>query len=332
MNPPLAILASPVHWLPAEASRSAGEVDALFLGLVALSVLLVVVLAGLNLTFILRYRKGSKAARPPLRIASWKLETLWISTTTVIFLGIFAWGAPHYIAAARPPATTYDIHVTARQWMWDIRQPNGRREFNSIHVPSGRAVRLIMESEDVIHSFYVPSFRLKQDVVPGKQVTLWFEPTKPGTYHLFCAEFCGTQHAAMGGSVIVQSPADYEAWLQRGDAAIDTVARGRRLFTLHGCAGCHAAESRFHAPQLEGIYGRQVPLDDGRFVIANEQYLRDAVLDPQREIAAGYEPVMPSYRGQLNEADLLDLLAYLRSLADAPLPPPEMPPAVHPQP
>ncbi len=313
-----------LRWMPESASRNAAAVDGIYFLLLIISGLLVLLLVVLNVTFIIRYHHGSRAPRPPLKIAPWKIETLWISLTTLVFLGIFAAGAPLYIERSQAPRGTHDLHVTARQWMWDVRQPNGRREFNTLHVPLGVPIRLLLESEDVIHSLYVPAFRLKQDVVPGKQVSLWFEPTRTGEYHLFCAEFCGTQHADMTGRVIVQSSADYQAWLDSGRPGETLVARGRHLFTRHGCAGCHAPGSRIHAPQLEGLYGRRVPLDDGTFATVDDRYLRDSILQPRREIAAGYEPVMPSYEGQLSDADLLDLLAYLKTLTDptASVPPP----------
>lgn len=320
------------RWLPAAASDNAGSVDLLFIGLLLLSGVLVALLVGLNLVFLIRYRRGSPAPRPPLRLASWKLEATWITATTIVFLGIFAFGAPLYVSEQRPPPGAYEIHVTGRQWMWDIRQPNGRREFDTLHIPLGRPIRLVMESEDVIHSFYVPAFRLKQDLVPGKQVSLWFQADRVGTFHLFCAEYCGTKHSAMTGSVIVQSPADYAAWLEGGSPGTELLSRGRLLFTRHGCSGCHDPNSRIHAPLLQGLYGRRVPLADGSFVTADDRYLRDSILQPQREVAAGYEPVMPGYEGQITAGDLLDIIAYLKSLRAAPPPAPAPQPVLLPTP
>ena len=211
MNFPLAVTAD---WSLSSASGLAPRVDALFWTLVVGGVGMVALLGTLNLVFLIRYRRGSPARRGPLAIATWKIETGWIVATTVIFTGVFAWGAQIYLDEERPPAGATVIDVVARQWMWDIRQPNGRREFNTLHVPLNQAIVLRLTSEDVIHSLFVPAFRLKQDVVPGKVVTAWFIATRPGSYRLFCSQFCGTAHASMIGEVIAQTPRDYAAWLK----------------------------------------------------------------------------------------------------------------------
>jgi cytochrome c oxidase subunit II len=326
MNPTL-FLAAIVDPLP-EAGSMASRVDTLFWALVLVGGLMVVLLGGLNLGFLIRYRRGSSAPRGPLKIATWKIETGWISVTTLIFLGFFGWGASLYLDQMRPPADAYSIDIVARQWMWDIRHPNGRREFNTLHVPLDRPILIRLTSEDVIHSFFIPAFRVKQDVVPGKVVTTWFEATRAGTYHLFCSQFCGTQHAAMVGEVIAQTPEDYAAWLADGSTDGALADRGRRLFVHYGCSGCHAPSSTVHAPPLEGLYGKLVPLEGGQFVPADDAYLRDSILEPARQIVAGYAPVMPSYKGVIPEGDLIELLAYLKSLADtppAPVPPPARP-------
>lgn len=328
----MTILAAIFDWLPERASSIAGRIDALYFGLILVSSVLVLLLVGLNLVFLIRYRQGSPAPRPPLRISQTKFETLWISVTAVIFVGIFFWGGWVYLDNTRVPPNAHQISVVGRQWMWDIRHPDGRREFNTLHVPLNEPVQLLMSSEDVIHSFYVPAFRLKADVVPGKQVSLWFKPTRTGTFHLFCAEFCGTQHSGMVGKVVVQTPEDYAAWLTTGTMDADPISRGRQLFLRHGCSGCHAPASTIRAPLLEGIYGRLVPLNNGTLVRADERYLRDSILQPNREIAAGYEPIMPSFDGVIPDNDLLDLLAYLKSLRDAepPVPAPQAVPTLTP--
>lgn len=303
------------------ASTMAPRVDAAFLGLLVLSCVVVAVLLALNVTFLIRYRRGSAAARGPMKIATWKIETGWIVGTTLVFLVIFAEGAHIYLDQERPPADAYTIDVVGRQWMWDIRQPNGRRELDTLHVPVGRPIRLRMTSEDVIHSFFVPAFRLKQDVVPGKTVNTWFEATQPGTYHLFCAQYCGTKHAGMIGEVIAQSPEDYAAWLETGTVGNLATDRGARLFLRYGCSGCHAPASAVAAPALGGIYGKLVPLDGGQFARVDDAYLRDSILEPGKQIAAGYKPVMPSFKGVISEGDLIELIAYLKSLPDNGLPP-----------
>jgi len=304
-----------------EASSIAPRVDGAFGGLLLASVILVVGLVALNGTFLIRFRRGSSAPRPPLKLKEWKVEAGWIVATTLAFLGFFFWGAGIYLDENRAPADADEIHVVGRQWMWDIRQPNGRREFDELHVPVGRPVRLLMSSEDVIHSFYVPAFRLKQDVVPGKVVSLWFQATRPGAYHLFCAEYCGTKHSAMGGRVVAMAPEDYAAWLAAGNTGGDLAARGRRLFTQYGCAGCHTPGATVHAPPLEGLYGRMVVVENGQFVRADERYLHDSILLPHQHVAAGYPDIMPSFKGVMSEGELLEIVSYLKSIgAEAPAP------------
>ena len=304
-------------WLPPRASSLAPRVDTVFWVAVGFSVLLIAGLAGANLYFLIRYRRGSPAPRPPLRLKTSVIETTWISATTIGFLGFFAWGAHLYLFEQRPPAGALEIDVIGRQWMWDIRHANGRREFNELHVPLGEDVRLMMTSEDVIHSFFVPAFRLKQDVVPGKQVSLWFHPTKVGTFHLFCAEFCGTVHSGMVGDVVVLPPADYADWLARGNPREPLAQRGRRLFLRYNCSGCHDQPAAVHAPVLDELFGTLVPTHDGRMVRADEAYLRDSILRPEKDIVAGYEPLMPSFQNVIPEGDLLELIAYLKSLPAA---------------
>jgi cytochrome c oxidase subunit 2 len=300
---------------PPAAGSMAGRVDTLFLTLLAVAGLVLVTLGGVILVFLVRYRRGSDAPRPPLRIREWKFEAAWITATTVIFLGIFGWGASVYLELERPPANAMDLDVVARQWMWDVRQPNGRREFNTLHVPVGRPIRLRMTSEDVIHSLFVPAFRIKQDIVPGRRTDVWFEATRPGTYHLFCAQYCGTSHAAMIGEVVAQSPADYAAWLARGNISGTLAEQGRALLVRYGCSGCHTAGSTVHAPLFARKSGQLVPLSDGSFVSFDEAYIRDSILEPGKQIAAGYPNVMPSFRGVIPEGELLALTAYLKSLA-----------------
>lgn len=323
ITPPFAIAGGLVGSLP-RASTAAARVDAVFIALLVLSGVLVFGLAALNFYFLIRYRRGSPAPRGPLKLKSWKLEAAWITATTLVFLFFFVWGARLYLDMERPPADAAVIDVVARQWMWDVRHPNGRREFDTLHVPVGHAVRLRMTSEDVIHSFFIPAFRIKQDVVPGKVINTWFEPTRPGRYQLFCAQYCGTKHAGMTGEVIVQTPEDYAAWLAEGQRTDDTVINGRRLFVRYGCSGCHTAGSSIHAPPLEGIYGHRVPLADGTFVRVDETYLHDSIIEPAKQIAAGYAPVMPAFKGVMPEGDVLELVNYIKSLADpsAPANPP----------
>jgi cytochrome c oxidase subunit 2 len=312
MTPLLAFSFS--DWLPGRASSLAPRVDAVFGAAVGMSVLLIGGLVAANLYFLIRYRQGSPAPRPPLRIRTSVIEATWISATTFGLLGFFVWGAHIYLFEQRPPAGALDIAVVGRQWMWDVRHANGRREFNELHVPLGEDVRLVMTSEDVIHSFSVPAFRLKQDVVPGKQVQTWFRATEPGTYRLFCAEYCGTAHSRMVGDIVVLPPEEFSEWLTRGNPMEPLAQRGRRLFLRYNCSGCHDQPAAVRAPTLAELYGALVPLRDGRMVRADEAYLRDSILRPEKDVVAGFEPVMPSFQNVIPESDLLDLVAYLKSL------------------
>jgi len=206
-----------------------------------------------------------------------------------------------------------EIHVVAKQWMWKIEHPNGVREINALHIPVGVPVRLVMTSQDVIHSFFVPAFRTKQDVVPGRYVESWFQASKTGTFHLFCAEYCGTDHSRMIGGIVVQSRADYARWAAaqpQGDTLAD---QGAVLFERMGCTGCHGGSAQVRAPDLRGIFGRPQPVEGGGFVTADESYLRDSIMLPQRDVVAGYQPIMPSYQNVASEDDLIRLIAYLKS-------------------
>jgi len=302
---------------PEEASTSAWQVDRIVIVLLAVSLLLVAILAGMNLYFLVRYRRGSSAPRPPLKMAEWKVEATWIMGTTAGFLGFFFWGAHTYLEMERPPSGAEEIHVVGRQWMWDIRQPNGRREFDELHVPIGKSICLLLTSEDVIHSFFVPAFRLKQDVVPGKEVSLWFNATKAGRFPFYCSEFCGTKHAEMTGVVVAETPERYAAWLAEGGGGGAGWAEGRRLFVRFGCSGCHSPGASVRAPLLDGLYGRQVPLAGGGFARVDEQFLRDCILLPNRRPPAGYPLIMPSFQGVIREGELLDLIAYLKTKGES---------------
>jgi cytochrome c oxidase subunit 2 len=324
MSPPPPLFATLIERLPA-ASSFAPRVDRVFAGLLIASTVMVVVLTVLTLTFLIRYRRRATVNRAAVQIATWKIETAWTAGTTLVFLAFFYWGASIYLDMKRVPVATNadEINVVGRQWMWDIRHPNGRREFNELHVCVNQPVRLLLSAEDVIHSFFVPAFRLKQDLVPGKVVSAWFEPTLPGTYPLFCAQYCGTAHSAMLGKIIVLSPGAYAAWLASdgNDALAGDGKRvpasgsiGRRLFKQYGCNACHDRDAAIHAPSLIGIYGQKVRLSDGTFVRADDQYLRDSILHSSQQVVAGYEPIMPSYASVIAEPDVLELIVYLKSL------------------
>lgn len=300
---------------PPVASEGAAQVDAVFLALLLVSGAIILLVSGLLLLFAVRYRRGSGAPRGPLpEVFSREVEVGWTAGALFLALFLFWFAGVTQLRASAPPADALEIHVEAKQWMWRTRHPNGAREINALHVPAGEAVRLVMTSQDVIHSFYVPAFRLKQDVVPGRLTQAWFRATLPGEYHLFCTEFCGTEHAQMGGRVVVMPPEEYARWAAAQPQGDDLAREGAALFVGLGCSGCHARASRVHAPGLGGLHGRPVPLADGRVVRADEAYLRDSILQPRRDVVAGYAPIMPSYEGQLGEDELQRLLAYLMSL------------------
>jgi cytochrome c oxidase subunit 2 len=300
---------------PPEASQVARQTDHLLIALILLSVLTLLIVFGPMIYFLFKYRRGKKADRRPVHLPETMIEVTWTIIPLIVFTGLFAWGANVYWEIERPPADAMDISVVGKQWMWKIEHPEGNREIDELHVPLGRNIKLTLASEDVIHSFFLPAFRVKQDVVPGRYSTLWFKADKPGTFHLFCSEYCGTHHSAMIGSVIVMRPDEYQEWLMRGAPGPTMAQEGERLFRSYGCSGCHVQSTIVRAPPLEGLYGRPVPLQSGQIVTANEGYLRDSILLPAKDIAAGYTNDMPSFQGHLSEDDLLKLIAYIKSIS-----------------
>jgi cytochrome c oxidase subunit 2 len=300
---------------PPQASQIARETDHLLIALILLSAFTMFVVFAPMIYFLFKYRRGKKADRSPVHLPETMIEVTWTLIPMVVFTGLFAWGANVYWEIERPPADAMDISVVGKQWMWKIEHPEGNREIDELHVPLGRNIKLTLASEDVIHSFFLPAFRVKQDVVPGRYSTLWFKADKPGTFHLFCSEYCGTHHSAMIGSVIVMRPDEYQEWLMRGAPGPTMAQEGERLFRSYGCSGCHVQSTIVRAPPLEGLYGRPVPLQSGQIVTANEGYLRDSILLPAKDIAAGYTNDMPSFQGHLSEDDLLKLIAYIKSIS-----------------
>jgi cytochrome c oxidase subunit 2 len=263
--------------------------------------------------FIVRYRAGAVVDRsaPPIRNA-W-LEAAWIGIPLAIFLVFGVWGAYDYSALYRSPANAVPVYIVAKQWMWKLQHANGRREIDELHLPVGRPVRLIMTSQDVIHSFFAPALRVKQDVVPGRYTAISFTPTVAGEYPLLCAEYCGTQHSHMAGRIVVMGEADYSRWLAAGTEVPGLASRGFELFRTFGCSGCHSAQSSVHAPDLAGLIGRTVHLADGRTLVADETYVRDSILLPKKDVVAGFEPIMPSFAGQISEEDIAAVIHYIRS-------------------
>lgn len=310
---------NPVTAWTASVTPYAQRVDHLFWTLTAITGAVAFGIFALILAFAIRYRRAAVLARgtldgPPVT-GKPGLEIFWIVVPLLIFLAAYVWAANLYFQYARPPAHTLEIYVLAKQWMWKIEHANGRREINELHVPRGEAVKLVMTSQDVIHSFYVPAFRVKHDVLPGRYSVLWFQPTQAGVYHLFCAEYCGTDHSRMGGTVVVMEPEDFGRWLSGGSPTPTLAAAGEAKFRAFGCSGCHGASATVRAPPLEGIFGHDVPLANGQFARVDERYVRDSILLPNQDVAAGYENIMPSFAGRVSEEDILELIAYVKSLA-----------------
>jgi cytochrome c oxidase subunit II len=305
---------------PRSASSLSGRVDALFLSWVAISVFFSVLIAVLILVFFMKYKRRSEdETGREAKFHTLPIEITWSVIPLIIALAMFVWGTRVFFAISRPPADAVEYFVTAKQWMWKIQHPEGPREINTLHVPLGQSVKLTMTSQDVIHSFFVPAFRVKQDVLPGRYTTVWFKPTRVGTYHLFCAEYCGTEHSLMGGSVVVMEPEDYETWLAGSLGGSTMLASGADLFQRLACNTCHtdAPGREQRAPALAGLYGRRVNLLGGGSLIADEDYLRESIVDPQAKVVDGWQPIMPTFKGQVSEEQLNALVSYIRSLKGA---------------
>ena len=299
---------------PPTASGYASQINVLFGALLIVGALTAGLVFFLMLFFANKYRHGSNADRSGTTKKTWRFEVSWTAATLLIFVGLAVWGADIYLHLYNPPANAVKIFVVGKQWMWKAQHPGGQREINALHVPVGQPIRLVLASQDVIHSFFIPALRIKQDVVPGRYETMWFRADKVGRYHLFCAEYCGTDHAHMGGWITVMEPRDFGRWLQAQGGQETLAAQGKDLFRRYGCSGCHEAGGTVRAPRLEGVFGSPVPLSDGSVVIADERYVRDSILDPKAQVAAGYAPVMPTFAGQVGEDDLAKLVAYVESI------------------
>jgi cytochrome c oxidase subunit 2 len=303
-------------------------VDGLYFFGIAISIIFGGLIFFLVIYFAVKYRRRSPDEPPPPHTPSdVRLEIAWAVIPLIVAMIMFYWGASLYFTMTRPPKDALQILVVGRQWMWKFQHPDGQREINQLHVPVGRPVKLTLASEDVIHSFFVPAFRVKQDAVPGQYTSVWFEPTRTGRFHLFCAEYCGTQHSGMIGRITVLEPQEYQNWLDGGRPGAEPgapdgspVAEGRKLFENLGCATCHRLDRQDIGPVLTNVFGSQVRLQNGQTVIADENYLRESILRPQAKIVAGFTTLMPSYEGRLNEEQLLQLIAFIKSLSKPPPP------------
>jgi len=300
---------------PERASTIANEVDALYFFLVGLSVVMSVLIATLVVSFAIRFRRRHRDDVGAQVHGGLMLELAWTVVPFVVAMIIFFWGAKVYFVMASPPPETLNIYVVGKQWMWKTQHLTGQREINQLHVPVGRPVKLIMTSEDVIHDFSIPAMRVKADVIPGRFVQIWFEPTRPGTYQIFCAEYCGTQHSRMTGQVVVMEANAYQTWLSGGTAEGSLASTGEKLFGDLACNTCHRPDSRGRGPVLQNLYSHPVQLLDGAVVTADENYIRESILTPAAKVTAGYQPVMPAFQGLISEEQLLALIEYVKSLS-----------------
>jgi cytochrome c oxidase subunit 2 len=303
---------------PENASTMASRVDALYFFLLGISVFFSLLIAGLIVFYAIRYKRRSSGDVGSETHGGLALELTWLIIPFLITMVIFLWGASVFFAMARPPDETLNIYVVGKQWMWKFQHLDGQREINELHVPVGRPVKLIMTSEDVIHDVFVPAFRVKADVLPGRYTNIWFEATKAGRYHLFCAEYCGTKHSGMTGEVIVMDPTEYQAWLSGGGPEGSLAEGGAKLFASLACNTCHRPDAQGRGPVLEGLFGKTVTLQSGERVIADEAYVRESILNPSAKITAGFQPIMPTFQGLVTEEQLLELIEYVKSLHAAP--------------
>jgi cytochrome c oxidase subunit 2 len=305
---------SGVPLFPERASTMASRVDALYFFLLAIGVFFSILIAGLIVFYAVKYRRRSETAVGEVVHGATSLEVAWTVIPFVITMILFVWGASVFFAMSRPPDETINVYVVGKQWMWKFQHLDGRREIDELHVPVGRAVKLIMTSEDVIHDVFVPAFRVKADVLPGRYTEIWFEATKPGRYHLFCAEYCGAKHYGMTGEVVVMEPSEYQTWLSGGVPEGSLASAGERLFADLACNTCHRPDAGGRGPVLDGLFGRQVQLTSGETVVADEAYLRESILNPAAKVTAGYQPIMPTFQGLVSEEQLLELIEYVKSL------------------
>ena len=308
-----------VKWLtnfslyPPEASKIAPQMDALYFFMVLVSLIGLTIVILLVTTFSIMYSK--KRHPVPIQIeGSTMLEATWTIIPLGLFLIMFVWGALIYFRVYTPPANAMNIYVVGKQWMWKAEHPGGQHEINSLHVPVGRAVQLTLISQDVFHSFSIPAFRVKREAIPGRYTTVWFEATTPGTYHLFCTQYCGTDHSHMIGDVVVMTPDDYKKWLAGSTSGASLAQNGERLFASLSCSACHNTRPDARGPSLANVYGSQLKLPSGQTQLADEAFLRDAILNPSQHVTQGYAPIMPTYQGQISEDGVIALVEYIKQL------------------
>ena len=307
---------SGIPLFPEQASSIAPEVDALYFFILAVTAFFALLVAALVVYFAVKYKDetGLKVGAPIT--GSVPLEIGWSIIPFLIAIVIFGWSTVVFFKIVRPPDETLEIYATGKRWMWRFQHLDGQREINTLHVPLGRPIKVTFTSEDVLHSLYFPSFRVKADAIPGRYSAVWFTPTKVGEYHIFCAEYCGTRHSGMIGTVSVMEPNDYHAWLSGGGVTGGSLqARGAQLFQDLACNTCHLSDGKGRGPSLQGVFGSQVKLANGQTVLADESYIRESILTPQSKLVEGYQPLMPTFQGLVNEDGVASLIEHVKSLA-----------------
>jgi len=308
-----------MNWLPEVASNLAGKVDAVIWFITVISLVFFILISIFLVYFAIRYRRRQENEETPYITGSHVLETIWTIIPSILLIVIFVYGFVVYKDMRTPPEDSLEVTVIGRQWLWQFKYNNGKTTLNELYIPEGRPIKLVMTSEDVLHSFFVPAFRVKQDLVGGMYTYLWFTPTKTGTYELYCTEYCGTGHSTMLGKVIVMSPQEYEKW-EKGEeekavASLPPAELGKQLYTQRGCNACHSIDgSSLVGPTWKGLYGHEVVLQDGTKVTADENYIREAILEPQAKMVKGFGPVMPSFKGVISDDEISDLIAYIKTL------------------
>jgi cytochrome c oxidase subunit 2 len=304
-----------IPFVPESASTVSGKTDALYFYLSGVTLFFTLLISGVIIFFVIRYRRRSPFEIPRPVAGSHKLETIWTVIPFVIAMSMFAWGAQVYFENSRPPKNANEIYVVGKQWMWKIQHSTGQREINELHVPVGRKIKLIMTSEDTIHDFFIPAFRIKYDVLPGRYTTQWFEATKAGNYHLFCAEYCGMNHSGMIGTVIVMQPADFDNWLSGNASQQSPAVAGQQLVQSLGCVSCHGANGEGgRGPALVGLFGSKVFLTNNQTLIADEGYIRESIENPAAKVVNGFSPIMPTFQGQVTPEQLIQIMSYIKSL------------------
>ena len=308
-----------VKWLnasalfPSEASTIAPYMDALYFFLLAITFVGVFLVATLLVVFSVRYRKTVHPVARQIE-GSTLLEATWTIIPLGLFLICFVWGALLYFRIYNPPVNSMNIYIVGKQWMWKAEHPGGQHEINALHVPTGQPIQLTMISQDVFHSFSIPAFRIKREVIPGRYSTVWFQATTPGQYHLFCTQYCGTNHSQMIGDIVVLTPEDYRKWLASSTSGASLAQNGERLFASLSCAACHNSRPDARGPSLAGVYGAKLALSAGGTVTADDAYLREAILNPSQHVTQGYAPIMPTYQGQVSEEGVIALVEYIKNL------------------